>query len=92
MDIFLVIMHCLIASVVSNALYLDQYYVTELFLICFFSTGGSGFCLDAFRSPSGERDDGRENLLEVELNKRTIWTMAKFSSYLGTLPNLTLTI
>ena len=36
MDIFLVIMHCLIASVVSNALYLDQYYVTELFLICFF--------------------------------------------------------
>ena len=42
------------------------------FLYVFFSTGGSGFCLDAFRSPSGERDDGRggENLLEVELNKR----------------------
>ena len=36
LDIFLVIKHCLIAPVVANALYLDQYHVTEMFLICFF--------------------------------------------------------
>ena len=57
--------------------------------------------MDAFRSPSGERDDGRggDNLLEVELNKRIkqygsikVTDKYKLSSYLGTLPNLTLTI